>query len=250
VLDLEEYLAALSREGDLFAAAVGAGEPDATVPTCPEWTLRELAHHVGRVHHWASANIEAARPSPLTDDEERAAWGEMPGDADLAPWYLRARDRVVAALLAAPSDLVAFTFLPDAPAPRLFWARRQAHELAIHRVDAQLVTGTADPVPVPFAVDGIDELLLGFYSRPRSRVRSGTPRTLRVGTDAASWLVSIGLEGSRAQRGDGPADCVVEGPAVDLYYALWNRLPLRDLHTGGDAAIVDLWQGNARVRWS
>ena len=34
---------------------------DAMVPTCPEWTLRELAHHVGRIHHWAAANIEQPR---------------------------------------------------------------------------------------------------------------------------------------------------------------------------------------------
>ena len=250
MLSVDDYLVALGREGAVFAATVAAGDLAATVPTCPEWTLRELAHHVGRVHHWAAANVEQARPTPLTEDEEHAAWGAMPVDADLAAWYLGARDRLVAALRAARPDLVAFTFLPNAGEPRLFWARRQAHELAIHRVDAQSCAGRLDPVPDTFAVDGIDELLLGFYSRPRSRLRSATPRTFAVRARSASWIVHIGAEGARAERGDGPADCVVEGSDVDLYYALWNRRPLHELHTAGDPALVDLWRGNAHVRWS
>lgn len=253
MLAFEEYVATLRREGDAFGAAVAAGQLARAVPTCPEWTLRELAHHVGRVHHWAAANVEAARATPLTDDESQVAWGEMPPDAEVVAWYLGARDRLVAALLAAPADLVAFTFLPNAPAPRLFWARRQAHELAIHRVDAQTVSGAVDPVDDEFAVDGIDELLLGFYSRPRSRVRSATPRTLRVRARRASWVLYIGAEGARGERvagGDVPADCTVEGAAADLYYALWNRLPLHDFHTDGDGAVVDLWRGSANVAWS
>ncbi|NEE60564.1 hypothetical protein G3M55_90660, partial [Streptomyces sp. SID8455] len=43
------------------------------------------------------------------------------------------------------------------------------------------------------AADGIDELLTGFHSRPKSRVRSSVPRTLRVravDTDAV-WTVRI-----------------------------------------------------------
>ena len=47
---------------------------------------------------------------------------------------------LVAALAAAPDDLECWTFLP-APSPRAMWARRQAHETAIHRVDAELAAG-------------------------------------------------------------------------------------------------------------
>jgi hypothetical protein len=57
MLAFEEYVATLRREGDAFGAAVAAGQLARAVPTCPEWTLRELAHHVGRVHHWAAANV-------------------------------------------------------------------------------------------------------------------------------------------------------------------------------------------------
>jgi uncharacterized Actinobacterial protein TIGR03083 len=250
VLPIDDYLAAIRREGDLFAAAVSAGDLDATVPTCLEWTLRELAHHLGRTHIWASVHVEQARQTPLSMDEQQAAWGTMPDDAEVVGWYRGTRDRLVTALQAAPADLVCWTFLPNPPPPRMFWARRQAHELTIHRVDAQRVVGTVDPVSTEFAVDGIDELLLGFYSRPRSRLRHETPCTLSIRTDEASWLVHIGLEGARAERSEAPGDCTVRGDASVVYYALWNRRPLPELRVDGDPAVLDLWTSKAQVRWS
>lgn len=47
---------------------------------------------------------------------------------------------LVASLRAAADDLAVFTFLPS-PTPRYFWARRQAHETAIDRADAQAAAG-------------------------------------------------------------------------------------------------------------
>jgi uncharacterized protein (TIGR03083 family) len=249
-LSVDQHLAAIRREGELFAAAVADGNMDATVPTCPEWTLRELTHHLGRTHVWAAAHIEQARPDPLSDEEQRVEWGSMPADADVVPWYRSVLGRLVAALEAAPADLQCWTFLPNSPPPRAFWARRQAHELAIHRVDAQGVQGPVAPVPVDFALDGIDELLFGFYSRPRSRLRSERPRTLSVRTPEAAWLVHIGDEGARAERSEARGDCSIHGRANDLYYALWNRLPLHDYRVDGDPGVLDLWTGKATVRWS
>jgi uncharacterized protein (TIGR03083 family) len=250
VLPFDDYLAAIRREGERFAAAVAAGDLDAAVPTCPEWTLRELAHHLGRTHIWAAVHVEQARDTPLSTEEEQVVWGTMPSDAEVVGWYRAARDRLVAALAAAPPNLACWTFLPNSPDPRTFWARRQAHELAIHRVDAQRVAGPVEPVSVDFALDGIDELLFGFFGRPRSRLRTPTPCTLSVRTAEASWLVHIGLEGARAERRDAPGDCTVQGGASEVYYALWNRSPLRALHVGGDPAVLDLWTGQAQVRWS
>jgi uncharacterized protein (TIGR03083 family) len=249
ILPFDDYLAAIRREGELFAAAVAAGELDATVPTCPEWTLRELAHHLGRTHIWASVHVEQARDTPLTKDEEQVVWGTMPGDAEVVAWYRATRDRLVAALEAAPPDLACWTFLPNSPLPRVFWARRQAHELTIHRVDAQHVAGPIEPVSVDFALDGIDELLFGFYGRPRSRLRGETPCTLSIRTDEASWLVHIGLEGARAERSDAAGDCTVRGGASEVYYALWNRSPVHALRVDGDPAVLDVWTGKAHVRW-
>jgi len=99
-------------------------------------------------------------------------------------------------------------------------------------------------------VDGIDELLMCFYGRPSRRLRSDSLRTLAVRTGPSSWLVHIGPDGPRTERGDGPADCAVQGDASDLYFALWNRGRLTDLEVTGDLALLDLWTAKATVRWS
>jgi uncharacterized protein (TIGR03083 family) len=254
-----DHVTALRREGGLIAAAVRGTGPqpaadlDAFVPTCPEWTLRELIHHVGRTHHWAAAHVEQAAVNPLSEEESERAWGAMPADADLTAWYLAANARLADALAAAPADLRCWSFLP-APSPLAFWSRRQAHEAAIHRVDAQLAaTGWYDTFAADFAADGIDELVCGFYNRGR-RLRSDPPRTLAVRAGDGAWLVTIGPEGPRGQRieataGD-VADCTVTGTASDVYVALWNRADVRGLVAEGDPTVLDLWRDRATVRWS
>src|ERR1019366_10224384 len=82
------------------------------------------------------------------------------GDGDLFRAYRSAHAVLVEALVAAPPDLRCWTFLP-APSPLAFWARRQAHETTIHRVDAELASGPVAPVTPEFAADGLDELLFG-----------------------------------------------------------------------------------------
>jgi hypothetical protein len=65
-------------------------------------------------------------------------------------------------------------FLNDAPPPRRFWARRQAHETTIHSVDAIAARSqrwpTASDVAIDplLAADGIDELLMGFITRGKA----------------------------------------------------------------------------------
>lgn len=156
-------------------------------------------------------------------------------------------------LSAAPPDLRCWHFLP-APSPLAFWARRQAHETAVHRVDAESARGRAleeiaRDIAAGFAADGIDELLRGFHARPKSRVRTDGPRTLRVrATDTAdaTWTVRLSAEPPVTERNDeGDADCEVSGPAALLYLSLWNRLPLPAVT--GDAALATLWREKSAV---
>jgi uncharacterized protein (TIGR03083 family) len=195
---------------------------------------------------------ERRADQPDEETEGERMWGTMPADADVATWYRAGNEAVVEALERAPEDLACWTFLP-APSPRAFWARRQAHETAIHRADAQAVGASIDGVDPDFAVDGIDELLLGFYGRPRNRVRTEAARTLSVTADDAdaSWIIHFGPDGAHPRRAaPGPADAEVRGSAGELYLALWNRRPLEPLRTAGDPALVDLWRTRANVRWS
>ena len=43
----EEHLEAVEREAGALAVALAAGPIDARVPTCPDWTVADLADHVG-----------------------------------------------------------------------------------------------------------------------------------------------------------------------------------------------------------
>ena len=140
-MEVAVHIDALRSEGELMAAAVEGSDPGAPVPTCPEWAVRDLVRHMGGVHRWATGYVAGARTEmggPGLDE----IVGVGPDDAELAGWLRQGSAALVGALTAAPADLVCWTFLP-APSPLAMWARRQAHETAIHRVDAQLAAGTA-----------------------------------------------------------------------------------------------------------
>jgi uncharacterized protein (TIGR03083 family) len=258
-----------------------AAELDTPVPTCPRWRLHDLLRHLGGVHRWATAHVAEARRRPLDDAEQAVVMAAPTDDDALVDWFRDGHAKLVGALEAAPPDLDCWSFLP-APSPLAFWARRQAHETAIHRADAQSHGGQAaiTPYDPAFAIDGVDELLLGFAAR-RRRPRADDPppdaEPVTLGLEAtdtgSSWLARIGPErvevsgnggnrgigrngadgadgGEGADRGHpGSADCSVRGSASDLYLLLWNRRDRDGLQVAGDPAVLDLWRKTVRVRW-
>ena len=131
----------------------------------------------------------------------------------------------------------ALVFLNDAPSARAFWARRQCHETTIHAVDALAASsvgprGPASSGSTPcWPGDGIDELLGGFLTRPRSRLRCDEDALLVVRPDdlADWWEVELGPRPAvttRRTTGDespDDADWELTGGAVELYLRLWNR---------------------------
>jgi uncharacterized protein (TIGR03083 family) len=150
-----------------------------------------------------------------------------PPPDDLLDWFVEGHAALVAALRAAPADLDCWSFLP-APSPLAFWARRQAHETAIHRADADSARGVIPSYDPHFAADGIGELLGGFYARHVAI----NPDGRQISTDA-----------------DLPADCTVSGAASDLYHLLWNRQPAQPPRISGDQAVMELWRERAQVKW-
>ena len=65
-----------------------ATDPAAAVPTCPEWTVRDLVRHLGGVHRWATGHVAGGRTEvwAVGLDEVVGAW---PDDAALAGWLRR-----------------------------------------------------------------------------------------------------------------------------------------------------------------
>ncbi|MFJ4276652.1 maleylpyruvate isomerase family mycothiol-dependent enzyme [Streptomyces massasporeus] len=237
-METAEFLHALETEGRLLAAAAEEAGTEAKVPTCPEWQVRDLLRHTGAVHRWAAAYVaeQIAERRPLVEPTD------LDG-AELIAWYRDSHRRLVGTLAGASPGLECFAFLP-APSPLAFWARRQAHETAVHRVDAESARGGAPTeVPPEFATDGIDELLRGFHARSRSRVRTSEPRVLRIRTEdtGAVWTVRLSPEPPVTTRDEsGEAECELSAPAGQLYLALWNRAPLPS--ATGDQALATLWR--------
>ncbi|MGW6055553.1 maleylpyruvate isomerase family mycothiol-dependent enzyme [Streptomyces sp. NPDC055189] len=242
-METAEHLEVLDAEGKLLARAAETAGTDAKVITCPDWSVRDLLRHTGAVHIWAAAFVADEHPSPRP-------MGDPPDldGAALIDWYRQSHGDLVATLRTAATDVRCWAFLP-APSPLAFWARRQANETAIHRVDAESARGGApSPIGTEFAADGIDELLRGFHARSRSRVRTQEPRVLRVrATDAdAVWTVRLSQEPAVTERGEeGPAECELSGPAEQLYLALWNRGPFPQVT--GDTALSALWSETSGV---
>jgi uncharacterized protein (TIGR03083 family) len=250
-MEIAEHVAALRLQGELLAEAAGAVDLDTRVPSCPEWRVRDLVRHIGGVHRWAATHVAEARTGPLDAAEQERVMAPPDADGALIGWFREGHADLVRTLEAAPPDLRCWSFLP-APSPLAFWARRQAHETAIHRADAQGPSGTITPFPAALAADGVDELLWGFASRRNGRLRADPPRSLHLhATDTgADWLVRIAPDRIDVSREPADADWSVRGSASDLYLLLWNRRGTDGLQVEGDPALLDLWRASVSVRWS
>ncbi|MEU9336095.1 maleylpyruvate isomerase family mycothiol-dependent enzyme [Streptomyces sp. NPDC048290] len=246
-MDTTRFLTTLDHEGRALAVAAERAGADAPVPTCPDWQVRDLLQHVGTVHRWAAGLVADG----IREPHRPPAPPEFDG-AELVAWYRDGHRVLTETLTSASPDTDCWTFLP-APSPLAFWRRRQAHETTVHRFDAEsALGGTPSPIATDFAVDGIDELLRGFHSGKRSRVRTPEPRFLRVrATDAdAEWVVRLSPEPPVVTRvGDGEpeeaGECELSGPAAQLYLALWNRVPVPAV--AGDTELARLWQETSGI---
>ncbi|MGW0857515.1 maleylpyruvate isomerase family mycothiol-dependent enzyme [Streptomyces sp. NPDC002690] len=246
-MDMPEQIRQLDEEGRLLAATAAKSGTSAPVPTCPGWLVRDLLRHTGTVHRWATAFVVEGHTEYVAEKDEPDLDG-----AELLDWFSEGHRVLVAALEAAPRDLTCWTFMPAASGSA-FWARRQLHETTVHRLDAEsALEEPYSPVDTVRALDGIDELLVGFHARAKSRVRAEDPRVLRVhAVDAdAAWTVRLSAGPPQAVRDDGRgtvADCVLSGDAEALYAMLWNRLPLSSVTVGGDESVARLWTENSAV---
>jgi uncharacterized protein (TIGR03083 family) len=261
-MEATEHIAALQRDGEQLAAAAEQAGLDAAVPSCAPWRVADLLRHIGYVHQWAAGYIierhTKFQPGRSSEAELLTAG---PADADLLGWYRAGHARLVTALTEAHPELACWYFLP-APSPRAFWARRQAHETAIHRADAELAGGQMTPFRADFAHDGVDELIIGFFGRNGKRLTDGQRatgrRTLQVrATDTGgAWHVALTEDAkpsAAVQRGASPGetDCTLTGPAAGLYLLLWNRADpvTAGVEVDGDRDVLAAWQRGMRVTW-
>jgi uncharacterized protein (TIGR03083 family) len=235
VLTLDEYHAHLEHDSGAIIDILRSSDLDASVPSCPGWTLWDLGRHLGAVHRWALEIVRTGRVAELP--EGPAERGE------LVAWMEQGAAALVTGLRAADAEAPTWTFGPK-PRQASFWSRRQAHETAMHLVDAQQSVGIAHRVEPSLAADGIDEVVGVFFPRQvrLSRIPPLTHGIRVVATDGSreSWVL--------AGDGTDPAaatDATISGPAAGLLLALWGRADVDDLAVDGDPALVRtvLWAG-------
>ncbi len=224
---------------------------DTWVPTCPEWSVRDLVWHTGGMHRWARAHIERPTPTLRKTGPMGQHDGERLPDDQLIAWYLAEVDALTRVLEAAPNDLETATYLlPDQP--KHFWARRQCHETEVHRTDAEVAGGKLTPIDAARSADGIDEMLFGFASRPVGALHSESAIRLVIAPDdtPARWTVTISSGPlAIARTGDAKADLTVMGRTDSIYRCLWNRAGIDEVTVVGDPAGLVLFKDRIKVGW-
>jgi uncharacterized protein (TIGR03083 family) len=270
-MDPAGHIVALEREGAALASAAERAGLLTPVPSCPAWQVRDLLRHLGYVHRWAAGYVgqQLCAEVPELTEAEQLAGG--PPDSELLDWFRAGHAALTRTLQSAAPDVACWTFLP-APTPLAFWARRQAHETAIHRADAALAAGEDPVYPPALAADGIDEVLLGFFGRDGSDQDSAGPdsagqdsagpdsRRLRFRTTDTGhqWCARISAGSGRTEftgrgPGRGPApDCEVAGPASSLYRLLWKRTGSGpgDITVTGREQLLRDWQAGIHLVWA
>jgi uncharacterized protein (TIGR03083 family) len=237
----EQRLAALDVQGRLLLDAAEAAGLETAVPSCPGWTVATLVRHIGLVHAWASDVVEVAGPEVDQDAYDKAF--DVPDD--VIGWARSMHHRLVATLTAA-QDYDGWTLFPMDLSTKDFWIRRQLHETAVHRMDAELAAGrTLTPMGEDLAADGIDELLVGLL--PYTRLWDDEPATIAIRLETGfAWYVSI-VAGppSLGDPSDSP-DLTLTGDADSLYAAVENR-SYGGVRIGGDPRLLELWRRAVQI---
>jgi uncharacterized protein (TIGR03083 family) len=220
-----DHLAQLSLDTDLLAATLTTGRADAPVAACPGWTVSDLGAHLATVQRWATIAARTGAP-PAPGDIPPA-----PTDpAELAAW-IRAGARALTDLLSCvAADAPTWHPFPVEPKVAGLWRRRQAHEVSVHRWDAEHAVGLPASIGRAMADDGIDEYWRVMLPRLVSREGLAVPASLIevIATDTSNrWIVdgrSGSLQVSSVRMSDDAIpEASVEGDAEAVLLRLWGR---------------------------
>jgi uncharacterized protein (TIGR03083 family) len=235
-VELADYQSRIATEAALLRAVAVSVSSDTSVPTCPGWSVQRLLQHVGRVYDMVIRVVQTADPL------SRPARVEPPPSGDVLAMF---DDRLATMLhVLATTDPATPAWHPGPTAPMTagYWSRRMAHEVTVHRIDAQAAAGTDSAVDADFAADGVDEVLTWMIQRRTDAwaVAELSGTVLYHAADAGrSWTVRLvaGQLPQTAAEAVTEPDASVVGLADAVYRAAWSR-PSGAV-VSGDAALVD-----------
>ena len=190
----EEHCDELDREVDRFADALAHADFAAPVPSCPEWSVRDLTEHLGRVHRWARELVR-------TRATER-----MP----MPPWmWERARSTSSGFVRAVIRSLrPCVPQIPMSPCGRgaqisTFASGRGANCMKrwCTGSTSSSAMGEASIVDSAVALDAVDEFLDNVKSdrdiavRARPTRSDGESLEFRTADSSKSWAVELSADG-------------------------------------------------------
>jgi uncharacterized protein (TIGR03083 family) len=209
-------------------ADAAEGDGAAPVPSCPGWSVRDLVAHVAQVYeHKIQCTLLGHAPD---------SWPpEWPQADEPVPWFRDAHSRLLQMFDECEATTPSATWWPPDQTVG-FWARRMAHETAVHRVDAELARGVSTPVDAALATDGVDEILHlmleGDWSDDADDAMTG--QRIDISTGGRTWRVVLDREAVSVTDEGGEADAVVTGDPSDVLLWLWGRAPDDRVEQVGD----------------
>ena len=237
------WLAALRADGPALQEAVAAAGPDAAVPGCPGWTIADLVEHLTSLLHW----VRASAPRGVVDrPAERAVPQPRPGWAAALDGLRRELTGTIETLDALDPDLPAWTW-PTQARKAGFWQRRMAHEISVHRWDAEAATGRATPIETKLAADGVNEVLDTWLPAGRRQGPTDLHGVVHLtATDASyEWFVRLrgpGVAlldtGTILDSDDHHPRAEATATASELLLALLGRVRPEILSISGDPRLI------------
>ncbi|GAA2550440.1 maleylpyruvate isomerase family mycothiol-dependent enzyme [Winogradskya consettensis] len=236
------WLAALRADGPAFQDAVAETGPEVTVSACPGWTVADLVEHLTTVLR----QVRETAPRGVTDRPED------PDKPPRAPWpealdaLRRELTGTVETLDALDPDLPAWSW-PAQAKKAVFWQRRIAHEVSVHRWDAEAAAGRATAIETKLAADGVNEVLDTWLPAGRRKGPIDLHGVVHlVATDASyEWFVRLrgaGISlldtGTILDSDDHHPRAEATGTASDLLLALMGRVEPDILHIVGDPRLI------------
>ncbi len=242
-----DFRAALIDETGAFGELIREADPATRIPTCPDWTIKQLFRHVGRGNRWAAQIVADRRDEALDPREVRE--GKPPDDPEAAiDWLNDGAQLILDSVDTVGADTPVWTFI--GPRPAHWWIRRRLHEATVHRADAALALGTDYQLTPEVAADGIDEWLERIAvvaNAESSPLDAGQTLHLHATDDglgaAGEWTITGGDDGVAWSHEHGKGDAALRGSAKDLLLAIVRRQTAADggVEVFGDAAVWDGW---------
>jgi uncharacterized protein (TIGR03083 family) len=187
---------------------------------------------------------------------DRALPDHVETERRLLDWFAEGAAKLEAAFATTDPGVPVWTWSGEQSVG--FWLRMQTIEAAIHRWDAEMVTGTAGTMDAELAADAVGQTfeVMAPARRAWTAAPPGTGETygFRQSDGPGRWTVRFDgpdvslAEGTNVSLGDGAdvslvesggCDVEVAGTASDLMLFLWHRIPYERLDVHGDRAVLD-----------